>query len=991
MGGPRQSCVLGVLLVHLGKEVTFDQLTKYLWSSNPPRTARSVIQVQVSHLRRVFPGIIKTTPGGYMADVPPEAVDLHRFRSLCSEAVSTSSEKGADLWKQALDCWRGIPFSGVGSDDLYDAVVRPLLEERWTAVISWANCALSDGLYADVVSYLTPLVRSEPLRERAQYLLISALWKGGERATALRAYEDLRLRLAEELGVGPGPELAELHTRILREEESDIRKDTFDGAPSEESGDESVASGDFVVRNDLPRDIPDFAGREDSLRYLMEFGDDGRSGARVCAVTGSGGSGKTTIAVRAAYRLAPRFPDGQLFLDLHGYSTDKDPLGAFAALGSLLRAVGVPAEAVPDSMDERSALWRATLVGRRLLIVLDNARSYSQVSPLLPSAPESLVFITSRNDLAGLNGARYLPLPMLSEKSSIEFLTLVLGEERVRDDLAHAVEVVRMCGCMPLALRVIAGRMLSRPRWTFEHVVRRLGEQSRRLRELQVDGRSVEAVIDLSYQSLPPDQQRVFLLLGLAVGRSLDLGGAATVLDVSLEEADDLLQELVSVCLIEEQRSDVYRFHDLVGEFARYRALRTVPEAEASEARLRQAEYYMSMAQRAADLLGPRAHSEVKSVGGSRYQRELNHRAEAEAWFEIHQDNIADVVDFYASLGNGEDAWRMADAVWRFYALRGQMGLLLSSHEKALAISRSQGNERGSAVTLIGLGIAHYITSRFDAALELLKEAHDILDRIGDSRGVIRALANLGMVYERLGRIHDSAKCLHGVLDQALILGDQRLEALQCGNLGALYLTLGDHGKAFEMAQRVVAMGAKEGLESIRAHAMWVIGESRVGLGDVGGALRSLDEAMELTLSLGLVGKQVYVHNSLGIAYRAAGEWDTAVNAHTSALALADKRGQHNGSAEIRVDLGMTYAAAGRHSEALGELERAHAIAVERSERYMVARAALALGRLPAPVMAADRARGFLSEAEEIFTELGLAEAEQARKALKEHPPASPG
>ncbi|MBQ1083385.1 tetratricopeptide repeat protein [Nocardiopsis sp. B62] len=976
--------MLGVLLVHLGREVTVDQLISCLWSDRPPRTARSVIQVQVSHLRRVFPGMIRTTPGGYLADIAPEKVDLHRFRALRDQAETLPPEKSLEAWQAALDCWRGVPFSGVGSDDLYYTLVQPLLEERWAAATSWATNAISVKRFAEVVSYLTPLVRSEPLRERSHHLLISALWHSGERATALSVYEDFRLRLADELGVRPGADLVDLHARILQDEEDNTTPSGRGRAERDAPAGDTLVPGEFVVRNDLPRDIPDLSGRDDVLDYLRDFTGEGGAGAMVCAVTGSGGSGKTTVAVRAGYTLVDRFPDGQLFIDLHGYTANKEPLGAFEALGSLLRAVGVKPERVPDSLDERSALWRAMLMSRRLLLILDNARSYAQVSPLLPSSSGCLVLITSRNDLAGLNGARYLPLSMLSETAAIEFLTLVLGEERVRKSLDHAVQVVRTCGGMPLALRVIAGRMLSRPRWTFEHVARRLSDQNRMLRELQVDGRSVEAAIGLSYWSLGPDQRRAFLFLGLAVGRTLDLQGAAALLGSELEDADDLLQELVSVCLIEEPRGDVYRFHDLLAEFARQRAEQELSASEASDARLRQAEYFMTTAQQAADLLGPRAHGGSDGGGGSRYRWTMTERSEAEAWFEVHQDNIADVVDFYASQGNGEDAWRMADAVWRFYALRGQMGLLLSSHEKALAISRRQGNQRGSAVTLIGLGIAHYMTSRFDTALELLKEAHVVLARIGDRRGVVRALANLGLVYERLGRIHESAECLNGVLEQAVLLKDQRLEALQRGNLGVLYLELGDHSKALEMGEQVFSMGEKDELKGARAHSMRIIGEARTGLGDVEGALQALRSALELTRELGLRGKEVYVHNSFGTAYRVAGRWDEAIRAHKDALELAETRESHNGSAEILADLGITYAAASRHEEAAETLTQALVNASERGERYTEARAALGLGRLPAPVVDAERARSLLTDALHAFEEMGLPEVDQAREALKD-------
>jgi DNA-binding SARP family transcriptional activator/Flp pilus assembly protein TadD len=975
VGGPRQRCVLGALLVQAGREVTFDQLIGYLWSDDPPRTARSVIQVQISHLRRSFPGMISTTSGGYLADITPERVDLHRFRRLREEADPQDPEIAFSLLSQALECWRGVPFSGVGSEHLYYSVVSPLLEERWSAVAEWAACGLSLGRAAEVVSYLTPIAREEPLRERLHHLFITALWHVGERAAALSAYEEIRSRLAEELGVDPDPDLTALHTQILRADTSELTPPKGTSAPFPER------KNDFVVRNDLPRDIPDFAGRRETMEHLVRIGTSKGERARVCVISGSGGSGKTTLAVRAGHELVSHFPDGQLFIDLYGYTAEKKPLAEGAALGALLRAVGVSSDSLPDSVDERSALWRAALQGKRLLVVLDNAVSYAQVNPILPSAEGTLTLITTRNDLAGLSGTDYVSLSMLAEDSALELLANVLGEERVQREREQALSVVRICGGLPLALRVVAGRMLSRSKWSFGHVERRLSEQSRRFRELQVDGQNVEAAIDLSYQSLNGDQRRAFLLLGALIGNTVDLHGAAALLDVDPEEADDLLQELVGFCLLEEPEGDVYRLHDLIGDFSRHRGRVDLEPNESNEARWRLANQYMSVAQRAADLLGPRAHRNPDQSGGSRYTTELLDRSEAENWFDRHQDNVADVIDFF-SYGESEDeAWRMADAVWRFYAQSGKMGLLLTSQEKALRASEKQGSQRGRAVTLIGMGIAQGLSGRFDSALSLLLEARDLLEDLGDESGMMRALANLGMIYERVGRFRECAECIEGVIGYAVSRGDKQLEAMQRGNLAMLYLTLGAHHDALAMSEQVMAMGSDEKLENIQVQVVRVIGEAKTALGDLDGAYSALHRAVEMARGKSL--KEIYAHNSLGAAYRAGGRFSEAIAEHQTALGLADKSGNRSGDSEILTDLGETYAVASRYEEAAKTLEKALSTATERDERFMVARASLALGKLPEPVVAADRARELLTDALRVFEELGLPEADQAREALK--------
>jgi DNA-binding SARP family transcriptional activator/tetratricopeptide (TPR) repeat protein len=991
VGGPRQRCVLGALLVDLGKEVTVDRLIDYLWDDDPPRTARSVIQVQVSHLRRAFPDVIETTAGGYLANVPPERIDLYRFRELVSRAQTAAEPtERVLLWERALACWRGKPFSGTGSDQLWYAVCQPLIEERWAAVTGWAECAFSLHRYSEIVTRLTPLLREDPLRERLQYLLIAALHRSGQRAAALTAFQDTRAYLAEELGVDPSPAVMELHQRILRDTGGgidDMAVNTinspqidFPTGPQESP----VKPDEIVPRNDLPRDIPDFTGREEALRQLLrDPGGDDQDRAEVHVITGPGGAGKTTLAVHAAHRLAEHHPDGQLFIDLYGYTVDQEPVSARSALGTLLRAIGVEPEAIPETVEERAALWRAMLAGKRVLVVLDNARNHAQVSPLLSAAAGSLTLVTTRHDLPGLSGARYISLGMLGEEASLRLFTTVLGAERVEREPEQARQVVRLCGGLPLALRIVVGRMLSRPRWTFAHVAQRLGEHQRRFRELRVDGQSVEAVFELSYQSLYDELRRGFLLLGMMVGSSADLHGAAALLGCDLPEADDLLQDLVSVCLLDEPGVDHYRFHDLIGAYARQKALQLIPSAEIETARRRMADHYLDMAQRAARMMGPRGHDYVVgSTDSSRYRNDFSTRVEAAAWFDRHQENLAATVDLYAAVGAGDEAWQLADSLWRFYALSARTELLLSTHERALAVSRAQGNERGSAVTLIGLGIAHCLAGRFEMSLKLLNEARDLLAEVDDRRGQVRVYGNLGMVYERMGRFHDAITSFWKVLDHAISVADPALEAMQRTNVALLYQVLGDYEKAIEFSESALRIDVGETHTEVRAQALRILGEVHAQLGDFDAGFRHLQEALDMGRVVGAHTNEIYTHNGLAVALRASGDLEGAIKAHLHALQLGEDARQHSADAEILADLGETYAAAGRHDEAAATLGRGLSLARERSERYIEARALLGLALLPEAVVDPATSLAHLTAAATIFAELGVPQAERAQTEL---------
>ncbi|TQN28674.1 DNA-binding SARP family transcriptional activator [Haloactinospora alba] len=993
VGGPRQRCVLGALLVDLGREVTVERLIDFLWDDDPPRTARSVVQVQISHLRRAFPDMIQTTAGGYLARVDPARVDLHRFRQLTTRAQAASgSEEALALWEDALACWRGHPFSGTGSETVWYTVCQPLLEERWVALTSWAECAFSLGHYTDVVTRLTPLVREDPLRERLQYLLIASLYQSGQRASALTVFHETQQHLSEELGVDPSSEVMELHQRILKDTEAVAAPSpaTVDTVPlrvepaAPPSDPEAEAAPEFVSRNDLPRDIPDFTGREGDLKNLLDLGRKRKERAEVAVVTGPGGAGKTTLAVHAAHRLDAEFPDGQFFIDLYGYNVDQDPLTVSSALGSLLRAVGVEPDAIPESVEERSALWRAMLAGRKCLVVLDNAASFAQVSPLLPAAAGSLTVVTTRQELPGLSGVQYLSLGMLGEDASLRLFSTVLGAHRVEGEYERALAVARLCGGLPLALRIIAGRMLSRPRWTFEHVEKRLSEHQRRFRELRVDGQSVEAVFELSYQSLDIPHRNAFLTLGAMLGGSIDLYGAAVLLDRDLPESDDLLQELVSVCLLDELGVDLYRFHDLIGTYARHKALQELPGFELENARLRLADHYLDMANRAAAWLGPRAHEyDTERINASRYRSEISSVAEAISWFERHQENLASAVDFYAVSEEGEKAWKLADSLWRFYASHGETELLLSTHEKALSANRSQGNQRGSAVTLIGLGIAHCLAGRFDVSLRLLVEARDILSSLGDREGEVRAYGNLVLVYERMGRFHDALSCLWTVLEYAVSVGDRHLETLQRLNISVVYHTLGECERAARFAEEALQTSSEEEHTTTRSGALRILGEINTTRGHYDQALAQLDEGLQLAQFLGVQTREIYIHNSRAVALRESGALDSAIESHLRALELGEETEQRSAEAEVRVDLGDTYTRAHRHTEAYEAHAQGLRLARERNERHIEGRALLGIGSLPEESVPADDALAHVTAAAEIFDDLGVPEAQRAREALR--------
>lgn len=613
--------------------------------------------------------------------------------------------------------------------------------------------------------------------------------------------------------------------------------------------------------------------------------------------------------------------------------------------------------------------------------MLDNVANFAQISPLLAAAPGSFTIVTSRQDLPGLSGAQYISLGMLDDEASLQLFAAVLGQERIEQEHGTAHEVVRMCGGLPLALRIVAGRMLSRPRWTFEHVKQRLSEHHRMFRELRIEGHSVEAVFELSYQSLNGEQRRAFLTLGVMIGGTVDLHGAAALLDCDPPEADDLLQELVSVCLLEEPSVDLYRFHDLLGSYAREKAATDLAEGEAEAARRRLGDHYLAMADRAAGMMGPRGHDDESGRrASSRYEATIADRSQATAWFERHQDNLASAVDFYAGVGLDEQAWQLADSLWRHYANHGQTELMMSTQEKALAASRANGNVRGSAATLIGLGIAHCLAGRFSHALELLNEAWELLETIDDERGKARVNSSLSLVYERMGRFHDALSSAWRVLEYALSIEDRKLEALQRVNLAIMYQILGDDEKTIEFCQIALSIKKGQGEYETATNVLRTLGEVHAARQELDQAFAYLDEALDLARFIGSQRDEIYVRNSMGVALRRRGDVDAALGSHRAALDLGEEIGQHSADAEILTDLGTTFTHAGRVEEAYKAQEEALSLARDRGELYIQGRALMGIGRLASR---REQAVEYLAGAAKIFVDLGVPEARQAEAELE--------
>ncbi|MFS8201115.1 BTAD domain-containing putative transcriptional regulator [Streptomyces sp. CWNU-52B] len=590
---PHARAVLIALLLEANRLVPISQLVEAVWEQNPPATAEHQVRKIVAALRTRIPDlqeILVTDGPGYRIAVGDDQLDLIAFdRALDAARRCDTVDDEAAALEAALGLYRGRVLPDSRSWVLASAAAA--LEDRCLSTRErLLELWLAQGRAQDAVGELIPLAAEHPLRESVSALLMAALYRVGRTADALHVYHDLRKQLAEQLGIDPSDVVNSRYQQILRNEiGSDHEPVAGPGRPTAPA----LPAG---PPRSLPHDLPDFTGREAELDRLLSrvtadttdtadtsadtvdtsdtSGAANRRSVRIVTVDGMAGSGKTALAVHAAHRLAERYPDGQVFLDLHGFSSYGAPVGPRDALGTLLRTVEVPDEHIPVHLADRESLWRSLTAERRMLLLFDNVLSSDQVRPLIPSGPGCLVLVTGRPRLAELDGATPLPLPLLSPAGGLALLRRLLGGRRVDAEPGAAAELVALCGRLPLALRIVAARLANRPHWTLAYLAGRLRDDTARLDELAVEQRSVRTALDLSYAAVPRRHQELFRLLGAHPGPDFDGPAVAALAGLSPQRAESLLEDLLDARLLVQHTSGRYAFHSLVRDLARESAAR---------------------------------------------------------------------------------------------------------------------------------------------------------------------------------------------------------------------------------------------------------------------------------------------------------------------------------------------------------------------------------------------------------------------------------
>jgi DNA-binding SARP family transcriptional activator/Tfp pilus assembly protein PilF len=1013
----KQRVLLATLLLAADRVVPVEALAEALWGSVTPPSARNTVRNYVKRLRDALGEAgrarISSQPGGYSMRVSPGELDVRRFEALLGaarEAVRNGSWAGAaDQAHAALLLWRGEALADIDSELLRQREVSRLAEMRLYAQEIRADAAVRLGRQAEVIGELRQQVAAYPLRERFHALLMLALYRDGRQAEALAAYQHAYRVLADELAAEPGTELRELHHRILSGEaalgapgSASATARELNGAPVAQSAprpaadevpavppQQAGARADAVPRQ-LPAAVGSFTGRDTELAALtglLPAQPAARPPAMVIAViSGTAGVGKTALAVHWAHEVAGHFPDGQLFVNLRGYDPDR-LMSAADALAGFLRALGVPGQNIPPDADERAALYRSLLSGRRMLVVLDNARSAEQVRPLLPSSPTCAVVVTSRDALAGLvarDGAIRLDLDLLPLDDAVCLMRVLIGQ-RVDDVPAAARALAERCSRLPLALRVAAEWAAARPGVPLAALAEELASQ-RRLDLLEAGGdprTGVRAVFSWSYRHLDPVAARGFRLVSSHPGPDLDLYAAAAVAGATLEEARHAADVLVHAHMIQPAGPDRYGLHDLLRGYARELSAAEDAPDERRSALTRLFGHYLYAAATAMDSLYPgERHRRPRIPAPASAVPPLTEPAAARTWLDAERANLIAVAAYTADYGWPGHAIQLATTVFRYLEVAGHYPEAVTITAHARRAARDSGDLAAEARALSDLAVIDLRLSRIQRAETNLRQALGLYRQTGDPTGQARVLGNLGIASFQEGRYSDASDHNEQALAQYRQAGDRFGEARMLNNLGVLDLRLGRYDRAGDHLRHAGALGGETSNWAVTSQSLVNLALIDVRQGRYEQAGDRMREAQAINADTGNVTITAGGLVCLGLIDLRQERHEQASARFRQALKLSRECGDHCGEAEALHGLGEVYLATGQAGHAVARYRAALDQASAAGDKYEQARALCGLADGHHAAGEPVRAQREWRQALALFSVLGTPEAGEIRDRL---------
>ena len=784
--GPRQQAILTLLLLDANRLVTLDQILNRAWPTKRPTRPANAVQTQITLLRRALPDVTITwQTGGYRLVADNQTIDLHRFRHHVDLARDTTNDEQAAVhWQAAIDQWHGEPFDGI---DLpwFTSARTNLVAERQRTTLDQADALLRLGRYDDLLPDLAVRTALRPLDERLAAQFMKALHGAGRTDDALRHYDTVRERLADELGADPSLALRELREQL---------------------------GGSATAPRQLPPAPGSFTGRTDELAAMTKVLDDATENGGtviISAIAGTGGIGKTWLTLHWAHEHRNRFPDGQLFVDLRGFSPDNQPLSIGAAVGAFLEALGVSPGRMPSGLDAQTALWRTLTADKRMLVVLDNAASTEQVIALLPGSSTNTVLVNSRDRLTGLStryGAHRVLLDVLTEHDARALLSTRLGAARVDAEPAAFGELLGLCGGFPLALSIVIGQALSYPDFPLAALVADLHEH--RLGALDDEATaSLSAVLSWSRAALTAEQARAFGLLGVAPGADIGIAAAADLLDRTESDTRRLLRTLERASLVHQRVPDRFGMHDLVRAYAREQA-----GADAEPAVRRVLDFYLRSAYTGEMTINPvRPPIELAQAVAGTHPRTFGSVAEANRWFAEEYQNLSAAQGEAAGRGWYVHAWQLAYGLVAYRAFTGRLLDAVEAWRTGLAAARHVGSGT-EAIARLYLGMACVRAEQFDEAIAELDEAIRIAADIGDLPIQVFGERFLFFAYDGQGRKVEGEPHAKRALAVCEQIGDPIWIADEATNLGRIAADRGDFEYAKPLAERALEIRRQQNL-----------------------------------------------------------------------------------------------------------------------------------------------------------------------------------
>jgi DNA-binding SARP family transcriptional activator/tetratricopeptide (TPR) repeat protein len=917
IGAPKWRALLAALLLGRGTVVSVEGLINELWPSGPPAAARKLVSGYTARVRGLIGdgdgAVLVTRPPGYALLIDRSDVDAWRFEDQLvagREALNDGDASHAvAVLGDALALWRGAALADVPQGPAVSAEAERLEELRLAATGLWYEASLRCGEPAELIPGLRRLVADHPLNERFWLRLMQALEASGRPGEALQAYARVRQVLEEELGADPGPELQQLHQRILTEAQQPAGSPAGSPARSSAGG----AAPQPAVPRQLPPAVRNFVGRATEQERLFALLDDalgGRSAVAISAVGGTPGVGKTALAVHWAHRAADRFPDGQLYVDLRGFGPSDAPVEPDEAIAGFLEGLGIPGKQIPASLSSRVALYRTLLSGKRMLVLLDNARESRQVQALLPGSPGCLVLVTSRSKLTGLIAAQDaypVSLDVLTAGEAHELLRHRLGRDRLAADPAAAGELVGLCAGLPLALSIVAANAAAQPGLPLSAITAGLRDSPSRLDTLSGgDGDSgIRAVFSWSYRQLSEPAARMFRLVSLHPGTDISLPAAASLAGLARRQARGALAELTAACLISEHPPGRYAAHDLLRAYAAEQCSATDTATERRAAVLRVLDYYLHAAHTASKILHSQRSMltmlEVAPPGPEVAAAEFDGYDAALTWFAAERHVLMAVVAWAADVSDAH-AMRIPLVLRTFLHRTGHWhDCALVSHT-ALAAAGRLGNLAGQAHAHRLLSSTYVFLNAFDDAEAHARQALILYERLGYPRGQGDAHVELAHLSDRQHRPADALHHAGKAMEQFKLAGYGAGQAAALNNMGWCHIQLGNFEQALPHLEQALDLQRELGDRHGIAATWDSIGHAHFHLGRYREALQCYNSAHEVSRALQDAYQRSVILVHLADAHQALDDQEAARLAWSQALGILTDLG-HPDAGDVRAKL----------------------------------------------------------------------------------------